>query len=196
MRCKSAFLVHLKCAFQNKDNLHLVMEYIDGGDLFTLKKNNNRGFNLKAAQFYVAEVLLGIQYLHEQMDIIYRDLKLENIMLSKNGHVKLIDFGLTVKNIGEISNVMAGTLEYMAPEIVTGMGFDKTVDFWSLGVLLYELIAGRPPFFDSSRNLNTVFVLIMKNVPVFSNKFSDEAKSLVQALLKSDPKQRLGANGI
>lgn len=114
----SPFLVQLKYYFQTKNKIFLVMEYIDGGDLYSLMKKH-RQFSIKDARFYFIEVLLGIQYLHEKLNIMYRDLKPENIMLCKNGHIKLIDFGLS-KQLSRESNTFAGTPEYFAPEMLRG----------------------------------------------------------------------------
>ncbi len=124
------------------------MEYISGGDLYGLLRRLGK-FNEDQARFIFAEVVSGIEHLHNT-NIIYRDLKPENILLTSTGHIKISDFGLSkkFKNVNDKTQTFAGTPEYLAPEIITGEGHNKDVDLWSLGIFLFELLSGQPPFTD------------------------------------------------
>ena len=128
------------------------MEFVNGGELFFhLKKEG--AFNEVRARFYCAQILLALQELHE-LDIIYRDLKPENVLIDSEGHIKLTDFGLSKDGLteGKKTNSFVGTPEYLAPEIILNRGHDKAVDLWTLGALLYEMLAGIPPFHHPDRN--------------------------------------------
>ena len=119
------------------------MEYISGGDLFELLKKKIR-FYEEEAKFYIAEILVGIEHLHESLNLMYRDLKLENILIDNDGHIKLCDFGLT--STIRTTNTICGTPEYLAPEIILKKGYSNEVDIWALGVVFYELVTGFAPF--------------------------------------------------
>ncbi len=147
------------------------------------------------ASFYAAEILLALEYLHEKMQVIYRDLKPENILLDGQGHLKLADFGLSKKTSGK-ATTFAGTPEYIAPEILLSVGHSYSVDLWSLGIVLFEMLAGKPPFTCYDGNFTTIVKLILENKPFFPVYFSEESIDLIKKLLKSHPKERLGANGI
>ena len=127
------------------------MEYIPGGNLYKVMQKNGRKFNEEQACFILAEVILGFEYLHKVLHVIYADLKPENILLSRNGHIKITDFGLSkhFNDENEVFKERIGTHEYMAPEIISKRGFNKNIDFWCLGIFLYELLNGKTPFFDS-----------------------------------------------
>jgi p70 ribosomal S6 kinase len=139
---KHPFIVDLNYAFQTGGKLYLILEYLCGGELF-MQLEREGIFMEDTACFYLAEITLGLEHLHSQ-GIIYRDLKPENILLDNTGHVKLTDFGLCKESIhdGTITHTFCGTIEYMAPEILTRSGHGKAVDWWSLGALMYDMLTG------------------------------------------------------
>ena len=145
------YIVQLKCAFQTLDKLYMVMEFVNGGELFVhLRKASH--FSEPRARLYAAELLLALEHLHSQ-GIIYRDLKPENVLLDLEGHVKLTDFGLSKVLGRKQAFSFCGTPEYIAPEILLGKGYDYSVDFWSFGCLVYEMLSGVPPFYSRNPEL-------------------------------------------
>ena len=193
------FIITLNFAFQTENDLHFVLDYIGGGSLLQIL-NQTKEYCLaeKDAKFYAAEILLGLEALHEN-NIIYRDLKLENILIGADGHSVLTDFGLSAKLREEQTKVksFSGTAIYLAPEILTdeaGHGHGKSVDWWGFGVLLYVLFTGTPPFW--SENQKELFDKIAKDEFIidsaFKDSLSDEAKNLLHALLEKDISKRLG----
>ncbi|XP_072437048.1 ribosomal protein S6 kinase alpha-5-like isoform X2 [Chiloscyllium punctatum] len=195
---QSPFLVTLHYAFQTDTKLHLILDYVNGGELFTHLYQREH-FTEEDVQIYAGEIVLALEHLH-QLGIIYRDIKLENILLDGDGHIVLTDFGLSKEFVtfeDERTYSFCGTIEYMAPEIVQGgsSGHDKAVDWWSLGVLVYELLTGASPFtVDGAKNSQSeISRRILKNDPPFPLEIQPTAKDLVQKLLVKDPKQRLGS---
>jgi len=184
------FLMTLRYAFQSKEKLYFVLDYFQGGELFFHLKNKRR-FSEEVARLYVGEIALALGHLHS-LGVIYRDLKPENILLDDIGHVCLTDFGLS-KDVDkdDKAHTFCGTPEYLAPEIVTGAGHDKAVDWWSLGILLYELTVGIPPFY--SQNVNEMYNKIQHGVLRFPPFLSEPCKNLIVALLNRDPTKRLGS---
>ena len=138
-QCRHPFIVNLYTTFQTEDDVHFIMEYVSGGELFTAIKKYG-GLDSYAARIYAAEIILVIEYLHEN-HVVHRDLKPENLLIDKLGHLKLTDFGFA-KNVTDKTWTMCGTPEYIAPEIIRGKGHGKGVDWWSLGVLIFEMLAG------------------------------------------------------
>jgi len=184
------FLMTLRYAFQTETKLYFVLDYYTGGELFFHLKKRRR-FKEVEARLMVAEVGMALGHLHS-LDVIYRDLKPENILLDHTGHICLTDFGLS-KDLGpenEEARTFCGTPEYLAPEIVLNKGHGKAVDWWSLGILLYELTVGIPPFY--SQNVHEMYQLIKQAPLRFPPKLSQECKCLIIGLLKRDPAKRLG----
>jgi len=185
---KHPFIVHLKHAFQDQTKLYFVMEYLPGGDLFSLIRKK-KCFTSNQTRFYAGEVLLALDYLHTEMNIIYRDLKPENILISAEGHLKLSDFGLSKQ--GEKAYTFAGTPEYLAPEIFLAKGYTRAVDYWSLGILIYEMLVGKPPFTSENRNISQIEKLILINKPLYPSSLEKDAVDLIHRLLESNPRKRL-----
>lgn len=187
---KHPFLMTLRWAFQTKDKLYFVLDYFTGGELFYHLKNVRR-FPEDVAKIYIAEIASALGHLHS-LGYIYRDLKPENILLDHTGHVCLTDFGLS-KDVeqGDKAHTFCGTPEYLAPEIVSGQGHDKAVDWWALGILLYELTVGIPPFYD--QNSNEMYTKIQRGILRFPPFLSEQCKQLIVALLNRSPEKRLGS---
>lgn len=187
---KHPYIVCLRYAFQSDDKLYLVTDYYNGGTLFYhLRKS--RYFSEERARFYGAELLSALHHLHQQ-NIIYRDLKLENILMDHEGHLALTDFGLSKQNIDSTggATTFCGTAEYIAPELLKGQKYGPAVDWWSFGILLYEMMNGRTPFFDKNRKL--MFYNIINHEPKFPANFSTQAAGCIRQLLKVNEAERLG----
>lgn len=184
------FLTALKYAFQTSDRLCFVMEYANGGELF-FHLSRERVFTEERARFYGAEIVSALEYLHSR-DVVYRDIKLENLMLDKDGHIKITDFGLCKEGIsdGATMKTFCGTPEYLAPEVLEDNDYGRAVDWWGLGVVMYEMMCGRLPFYNQDHE--RLFELILMEEIRFPRTLSPEAKALLAGLLKKDPKQRLG----
>ncbi|XP_078516409.1 RAC-alpha serine/threonine-protein kinase [Lissotriton helveticus] len=185
------FLTALRYSFQTHDRLCFVMEYANGGELF-FHLSKERVFSEERAQFYGAEIVSALDYLHSEKNVVYRDLKLENLMLDKDGHIKITDFGLCKEGIkdGATMKTFCGTPEYLAPEVLEDNDYGRAVDWWGLGVVMYEMMCGRLPFYNQDHE--KLFELILMEEIRFPRTLSPEAKSLLSGLLKKDPKQRLG----
>ncbi|KAL5017605.1 hypothetical protein ScPMuIL_007194 [Solemya velum] len=187
---KHPFIVDLIYAFQTGGKLYLILEYLPGGELF-MQLEREGIFMEDTACFYLAEICMAIEHLHAQ-GIIYRDLKPENILLDNLGHVKLTDFGLCKESIsgGAVTHTFCGTIEYMAPEILTRSGHGKAVDWWSLGALMYDMLTGAPPFTAENRKKTIDKILKAKlSLPPY---LTNEARGLIKKLLKKSPQERLG----
>ena len=176
------FIVQLRFAFQTTEKLFMVMDFVNGGELFFHLRKDLK-FSEDRTRFYSAEILTALEYLHKQ-GIIYRDLKPENVLLDCDGHVKLTDFGLSKKFFsGEKKTYsLCGTPEYIAPEILKGVGHDQAVDFWSFGALTYEMLSGAPPFYN--RNKDIMFKDMLTKPVVIKAHFSPEAADLLKNLLQ------------
>ncbi|KAI9257652.1 kinase-like domain-containing protein [Sporodiniella umbellata] len=192
-KIRNPFIVPLKFAFQSPDKLYLVLAFINGGELFHHLQLEGK-FSEERSRFYTAELLSALECLHD-FNVVYRDLKPENILIDYNGHIALCDFGLCKLNMSENerTNTFCGTPEYLAPELLLGQGYTKTVDWWTLGVLLYEMMTGLPPFYDE--NTNEMYRKILQDELRFPDDVSADARSLLRGLLTRDPKDRLGNNG-
>lgn len=148
-------------------------------------------FEESRARFYAAEVTLALQFLHKH-GVIYRDLKLDNILLDQEGHCKLADFGMCKENMfpGESTNTFCGTPDYIAPEILQEMDYGASVDWWALGVLMYEMMVGQPPF--EADNEDDLFESILKDDVLYPVWLSDEAVSILKGFMTKHPNRRLG----
>ncbi|GAP84950.1 putative serine threonine-protein kinase psk1 [Rosellinia necatrix] len=186
------FVVNLYYAFQDHEKLYLILEYGQGGELFT-HLSTEKMFSEPTAAFYMAEMVLALSYLHETLGVVYRDLKPENCLLDAHGHLLLTDFGLSKVAVGDDDSCgsMLGTVEYMAPEVILGNKYGKAVDWWSFGALGYDLMTGNPPF----RGANNAKLQhnIVKQKVVMPYFLSLDAKDLLARLLRKDPAKRLGS---
>ncbi|KAI8987226.1 kinase-like domain-containing protein [Pilobolus umbonatus] len=185
------FLITLWDAFQDDTHLFMVMEYASGGELFSILKQKKK-FSEEDAKFYSAEIVLALTYLHSK-NIVYRDLKPENILIDATGHIKLTDFGFA-KRIDKMTWTVCGTPDYIAPEIILSRGYTKAVDWWGLGVLLFEMITGRAPFQDS--NPINLYQKILECQIDWPEDISESLKDLLQNLLTSDLKTRFDGDNV
>jgi protein-serine/threonine kinase len=219
---KHPYIVSYYTSFQNEFKLFIIMEYCAGGEFFRfLQKQPNHSLSEQSAKFYAAEVLMALEYLHKQ-GIIYRDLKPENILLHESGHIRLTDFDLSKetgtrdlddqetsgekkhffnflhrhdrkKRIQQF-NSFVGTAEYIAPEVITGFGYNASVDWWTFGILLYEMLYGKTPFVGDNMNDTFKNILHQKlNFPTNQGRnISRDCQDLIRKLLNPDQKKRLG----
>ncbi|XP_043273775.1 protein kinase C [Venturia canescens] len=184
------FLTAIHSCFQTEERLFFVMEYVNGGDLmFQIQKA--RKFDEARARFYAAEVTLALQFLHKH-GVIYRDLKLDNILLDREGHCKLADFGMCKEGItdGRTTSTFCGTPDYIAPEILQELEYGASVDWWALGVLMYEMMAGQPPF--EADNEDDLFESILHDDVVYPVWLAPEAVSILRGFMTKNPARRLG----
>ncbi|ESW03324.1 hypothetical protein PHAVU_011G004700 [Phaseolus vulgaris] len=221
---RNPFVVRFFYSFTCRENLYLVMEYLNGGDLYSMLRNLGC-LDENMARVYIAEVVLALEYLHS-LNVIHRDLKPDNLLIGQDGHIKLTDFGLS--KVGLINSTddlsapsfsaileddepkpthsfkreerqrqsVVGTPDYLAPEILLGMGHGVTADWWSVGVILYELLVGIPPF--NAEHPQQIFDnIINRDIqwPKIPDEMSFEAYDLINKLLNENPVQRLGATG-
>ena len=185
------FIVNLKYAFQNTEKLYFCLEFWPGGELFFhLQRVEN--FDEEVTRFYSAQMVLALEHLHKH-DVIYRDLKPENVLINNDGYIKLTDFGLAKENVVSDKDAASfcGTPEYLAPEILERTGHGKPVDWWSLGSIIYEMIVGLPPFYEKD-NREKLFKQIKSGEPEYPEDMTPEWQDLLKGLFKKDPADRLG----
>jgi serine/threonine protein kinase len=188
VRINCPFIVNIKFAFQDNVNLYLVSDFMQGGELFFhLKKQ--KYFSEELVRFYAMELVLAISHIHSNK-AVYRDLKPENILLDKNGHIKLTDFGLAkiIKDNDKAYSI-CGTTKYLAPEILLNKGYQKEIDWWSLGCVVFEMLEGKAPFGNPKGKLNLSFY--KRNLNFFYTE-SEDAKAFIKELLVINPENRLG----
>eukprot|EP00316_Scyphosphaera_apsteinii_P023764 CAMPEP_0119345512 /NCGR_PEP_ID=MMETSP1333-20130426/107527_1 /TAXON_ID=418940 /ORGANISM="Scyphosphaera apsteinii, Strain RCC1455" /LENGTH=328 /DNA_ID=CAMNT_0007357987 /DNA_START=65 /DNA_END=1051 /DNA_ORIENTATION=+ len=181
------FIVNLWGAFQNSDNLYLLMEYVIGGEFFTHLRKAGR-FPNETSKYYAAQIALAFEYLHSLM-ILYRDLKPENLLLDAEGHCKITDFGFA-KKVEYRTWTLCGTPEYLAPEIILSKGHGKAVDWWAVGILMYEMLAGYPPFYDEDPL--GIYQKILEGKIKFPWHFDRHSKDVIKRLLTADLTKRIG----
>uniref|UniRef100_A0A8C9VGH5 protein kinase C n=1 Tax=Scleropages formosus TaxID=113540 RepID=A0A8C9VGH5_SCLFO len=187
------YLTHLYCTFQTKENLFFVMEYLNGGDLMFHIQNCQK-FDLPRSTFYAAEIICGLQFLHSK-GIIYRDLKLDNVLLDSEGHIKIADFGMCKENMQGDSrtSTFCGTPDYIAPEILLGQKYGFSVDWWSFGVLLYEMLIGQSPFHGQDEE--ELFQSVRTDDPIYPRWLPKDAHDILVKLFVREPERRLGVKG-
>ncbi|ANB12601.1 protein kinase C [Sugiyamaella lignohabitans] len=189
-RERHPFLINLNSCFQTENRVYFVMEYVSGGDLmWHIQKEM---FTPRRAQFYAAEVLLALKYFHDN-GVIYRDLKLDNILLSLEGHIKIADYGLCKEDMwyGKTTGTFCGTPEFMAPEILLEQRYGRAVDWWAFGVLLYQMLLAKSPFRGDDDE--EVFDAILSDEPLYPIHMPRDSVSILQMLLTREPSKRLGS---
>ncbi|KAH0484598.1 MAG: uncharacterized protein KVP18_003539 [Porospora cf. gigantea A] len=189
MSIEHPFIVNLLVAFQDTRRLFLLLEYVNGGELFGLLRRLQVLPN-DHARFYAAEIVLAFESLHSQF-IIYRDLKPENLLIDSEGHIKITDFGFA-KRVEDRTYTLCGTPEYLAPEIIQSKGHGASVDWWALGVLVYEMLCGYPPFYDENNNSMVIYQKIVDGRFFCPRQIEPRAKDLVKKLLVADRTKRFG----
>jgi serine/threonine protein kinase len=188
-RERHPFLTNLHACFQTETRVYFVMEYVSGGDLML---HIQRGqFGTKRAQFYAAEVCLALKYFHEN-GVIYRDLKLDNILLTLDGHIKIADYGLCKEDMwfGSTTSTFCGTPEFMAPEILLDKKYGRAVDWWAFGVLIYQMLLQQSPF--RGEDEDEIYDAILADEPLYPIHMPRDSVSILQKLLTREPDQRLG----
>lgn len=183
------FLIKLHWAFQSNHELFFVTDICTGGELFYHMRQQRR-FSEKLSKFYMCEILLGFQYLHDH-DIVYRDVKPENFLVDMDGHIKIADFGLSrVIRQDELSHTFCGSPEYLSPEmLLRGDGHDRRLDIYCLGVLLYEMLTGLPPFYDEKHEV--MYEKILNEDVVFDQQtLTHQVRDLLSKMLEKDPTMR------
>lgn len=185
----SPFIVKLHYTFQTDRKLYFVLEYCSGGELFSILQRCRR-LTEEKAKFYAAQIVLALEHLHKH-NVVYRDLKPENVLISETGYIKLADFGLSRMNVTQNeARTLCGTPEYLAPEILLNKGYGKAVDWWTFGNILYEMLIGITPFYTQQRS--QLYDRIKEASPRFPAFISQSARNLVEVLLQKKPEERMG----
>ena len=186
-RVHHPFVVDLFATFQDNLNVYMLMSYVPGGELFTHLRRAQR-FTPDVTRFYLATIILALKYLHS-FNIIYRDLKPENLLLDSRGYLRLTDFGFA-KIVDDRTWTLCGTPEYLAPEIIQSDGHGKAADWWACGVLCYEMLVGYPPFFDESPY--GIYERILNGQIQWPRSMDRLSRELIKAFLNPDRTKRLG----
>ncbi|CAL8102978.1 unnamed protein product [Orchesella dallaii] len=187
------FIVELKYHFMDHANLYMVMDFINGGEMFYHLQKFKK-FSESQAKFYAAQIVLCFEYLH-MLDLVYRDLKPENLLIDNTGYVKMTDFGFA-KRIKGRTWTLCGTPEYLAPEVIMAKGYGKAVDWWAVGVLIYEMVSGRSPFY--AEQPLQIYEKIVAGKVKFPNFMGEDCKDIVKNILQVDLTRRFGnlKNGV
>lgn len=185
---KHPFIVSMYWTYHDDAFLFMLFEFATGGELFSYLRNAGH-FSNTTANFYAAEITSALEYLHNE-NIVYRDLKPENLLLDRDGHLKITDFGFAKRLTDRLTWTLCGTPEYLAPEIIQSKGHNKAVDWWALGVLIYEMLVGYPPFYDDTPY--GIYEKILGGKLDWPKKTDPVAKDLIRKLLAPDRTKRLG----
>ncbi|KAH8423463.1 cAMP-dependent protein kinase [Aspergillus melleus] len=183
------FVTTLIATFSDDQSLYMLLDYCPGGEIFSYLRRARR-FNENTSKFYAAEIALTIEFLHDVEGIVYRDLKPENILLDADGHIRLVDFGFAKQVCDRETYTLCGTPEYLAPEVIHNSGHGLAVDWWALGILIYEFLVGQPPFWD--QNPMRIYEQIVEGRLRFPQGMSPAAQNIISLLCKTNPTERLG----
>ncbi|QKX63546.1 uncharacterized protein TRUGW13939_10717 [Talaromyces rugulosus] len=183
------FITSMITTFSDEQSLYMLLEYCPGGEIFSYLRRA-RSFNEATSKFYAAEITMIIQYLHDVQGVAYRDLKPENILLGADGHIKLVDFGFAKQVGNRETYTLCGTPDYLAPEVIHNCGHGLAVDWWALGILIYEFLVGQPPFWD--QNVMRLYEQIVEGRLRFPQTMSPAARDIISQLCKTDVTKRLG----
>ncbi|KAF1958056.1 serine/threonine-protein kinase YPK2/YKR2 [Byssothecium circinans] len=183
------FITTMVASFKDYDSLYMLLDYCPGGEVFSYLRRARR-FNEPTSQFYAAEIVLILEFLHEREGVAYRDLKPENILIDAEGHLKLVDFGFAKKVENRETYTLCGTPEYLAPEVIRNTGHGTAVDWWAFGILVYEFLVGQPPFWD--QNPMKIYEQIVEGRVRFPSAMSSDARDLISGLCTVDTSKRLG----
>lgn len=189
-KAKNNYIAKFYGVFQDEKYVYAIFEFVAGGELFYHLRRAEK-FPVNVAKFYLSELVVAIGYCHDKMGVLYRDLKPENVLLDKKGHIRLIDFGFA-KQTTELTFTLLGTPEYLAPELIRQSGHHKSADWWSFGVITYELLCGVPPFYDE--DVNQIYRKILDGTVNYPPDMDSNAQDLIRRLLNLDKEKRLGAN--
>ena len=190
VKLNNPFILSIKFAFQDESKLYIVSEFLQGGDLFYHLHHSTINLTEEVAKFYIIELILGLEFLH-QNNVIFRDLKPENILLDSEGHIRISDFGLSkiLENSRDKAYTLCGTLKYLAPEILKNKGYEKSVDWWSLGCIFYEMLMGHLPF---KINGNVIDPEVFEEKIKSNDNMNPLLIDLISQLLAVNPKKRIG----
>lgn len=184
------FIVTMFKTFQDKDSIYMLLEFVPGGEIFSHLRQAGR-FSKEYTKFYAAQIVLVLEYLHAK-NVVYRDLKPENLLISPSGYLKITDFGFA-KVVEDQTWTLCGTPEYLAPEIIQRKGHSKGVDWWATGILMFEMMCGYPPYYDETPF--GVYQKVLVGKIEFPKHMDDYSKDIVKRLLIPDKLQRLGCIG-
>ena len=183
------FITTMVASFQDGDTLYMLLDYCPGGEVFSYLRRARR-FNEPTSQFYAAEIVLILEFLHEREGVAYRDLKPENILIDAEGHLKLVDFGFAKKIENRETYTLCGTPEYLAPEVIKNTGHGTAVDWWAFGILIYEFLVGQPPFWD--QNPMKIYEQIVEGKVRYPSAMGQDARDIIGGLCTVDVTKRLG----
>ncbi|USW52110.1 Putative serine/threonine-protein kinase, active [Septoria linicola] len=183
------FITTMVASFQDQESLYMVLDYCPGGEVFSYLRRARR-FNEATSQFYAAEIVLILEFLHEREGVAYRDLKPENILIDADGHLKLVDFGFAKKIENRETYTLCGTPEYLAPEVIRNTGHGTAVDWWAFGILVYEFLVGQPPFWD--QNPMKIYEQIVEGKVRYPSAMGTDARDIIGGLCTVDVTKRLG----
>ncbi|KAJ5494974.1 cAMP-dependent protein kinase catalytic subunit 3 [Penicillium diatomitis] len=183
------FITNLVASFSDEQHLYMLLDYCAGGEIFTYLRRA-KSFDEETSKFYAAEITMTIEFLHDCHGVAYRDLKPENILIDADGHIQLVDFGFAKTVDNRETYTLCGTPEYLAPEVIHNSGHGLAVDWWALGILIYEFLVGQPPFWD--QNPLHIYEQIVDGHIKFPKDMSPAAQNIISCLCKTNPSERLG----